>query len=292
MLAILKELELLPIIEINIEHKDTFIYKKGGHVSMKINFVDKNLYNSYSQMTERQKSIEKSQPSNQAVSKKTDTLDISKEAYKTAVSDETMCATSGKDSLGITKGKKENSFVIHFSDSAMVSRAISRGYLTVNGVDIQLSDDLKKQLTEIDKQAQADREAAFYQSTIAHDLAVSKQQSEAWANAYKDLAEAIEIAAKISAGGKVSSSDLKKLMETSPQLYAMAMAAKMMAKSQEKQTETEMTDNEETSKSNDAATKGVSWSDFERKSYETQMSVTIDGTPSVTGIEKGEVILQ
>lgn len=259
---------------------------------MKINAVVKNFYSSYNQMTERQKSMETSQPSSQAVSKKTDTLDISKEAYKTPVSDETMRATSGKDALGITKGEKANSFIIHFSDSAMVSRAISRGYLTVNGVDIQLSDDLKKQLTEIDKQAQADREAAFYQSTIAHDLAVTKQQSEAWANAYEDLAEAIAIAAKISAGGKVSSSDLKKLMETSPQLYAMAMAVKTMAKSQEKQTETEITGNEETSKSN-AATQGVSWSDFERKSYETQMSVTIDdGTPSVTDVEKGEVILQ
>lgn len=291
MLAILTKLELLPITKIDIEHKDTLIYKKGGHVSMKINSVDKNLYNSYSQMTARQKSMEKSQPSNQVVSKKTDTLDISKEAYETAVSDETMSATSGKDSLGITKGEKANSFVIHFSDSAMVSRAISRGYLTVNGVDIPLSDDLKKQLTEIDKQAQADREAAFYQYTMAHDLAVTKQQSESWANAYKDLADAIEIAAKISAGGKVSSSDLKKLMETSPQLYAMAMATKIMAESQEKQTETEITGTEETSKSN-AAAQGVSWSDFERKSYETQMSVTMDGTPSVTGVEKGEVISQ
>ena len=258
---------------------------------MKINSIDKNLYNSYSQMTTRQKVMEKSEPFNPAVSKKTDTLDISKAAYKTAVSDETMSATSGKDSLGITKGQNANSYVIHFSDSAMVSRAVSRGYLTVNGVDIQLSDDLKKQLTEIDNQAQVDREAAFYQYIMAHDLAVSKQQSEAWASAYKDLAEAIEIAGKISAGRKVSSSDLKKLMDTSPQLYAMAMAAKMMAERQEKQTDTGMTDNEETSKS-DTVEQGVSWSDFERKSYETQMSVTMDDTPSVTGVEKKEVILQ
>lgn len=256
---------------------------------MKINAVVKNFYSSSVQMTEKQKSMAKSQPSSQAVSKKTDTLDISKEAYKTPVSDETMSATSGKDSLGITKGEKANSYVIHFSDSAMVSRAISRGYLTVNGVDIQLSDDVKKQLTEIDRQAQADREAAFNQRSLAHNLAVTKQQSEAWANAYKDFAEAIEIAAKISAGGKVSSSDLKKLMETSPQLYAMAMAAKAMAESQERQTET--TGNEETSKSN-AATQGVSWSDFEWKSSETQMHVTLDGTPSITSVEKGEVILE
>lgn len=259
---------------------------------MKISSVVKNFYNSYNQMTESQKSIKKSQPSSQSVSKKTDTLSISKEAYETPGSDETMRATSGKDSLGITKGEKANRFVIHFSDSAMVSRAISRGYLTVNGVDIQLSDDVKKQLAEIDQQAQADREAAFNQRNLAHNLAVSKQQSESWANAYKDLAEAIEIAAKISAGGKVSSSDLKKLMETSTQLYAMAMAAKMMAESQERQErQTETTGNEETGKSN-ATTQGVSWSDFEWKSYEAQMHVTLDGTPSVTSVEKGEFILE
>ncbi len=256
---------------------------------MKINSVLKNFYSSYSQMTDRQKSMDKSQPSSQAVSKKTDTLDISKEAYQAPIHNETMSATSGKDTLGITRGRKANSYVIHFSDSAMVSRAISRGYLTVNGVDLPLSDDMKKQLTEIDRQAQADREAAFNQRSLAHNLAVSKQQSDAWASAYNDLEDAIEIAAKISSGGKVSSSDLKKLMETSPQLYAMAIATKMMDESQERQTKT--TDNEETSNSN-AATKGVSWSDFEWKFSETQMHVTIDDTPSITSIEKGEVIIK
>ena len=62
---------------------------------MKINSVVKIFHKSYSQMTEKQKSMEKSQSSSQVVSQKTDTLDISKEAYKTPVSDETMCATQG-----------------------------------------------------------------------------------------------------------------------------------------------------------------------------------------------------
>lgn len=72
-----------------------------------------------------------------------------------------MSATSGKDTLGITRGDRENTFVIHFSDSAMVSRAVSRGYITVNGVDIKLSDEVKKQLTNVNKQAQTDREKAY-----------------------------------------------------------------------------------------------------------------------------------
>ena len=50
---------------------------------------------------------------------------------------EKITATSGKDVLGITKGDKENSYIVHFSDSAMVSRAVARGYVTVNGADVE-----------------------------------------------------------------------------------------------------------------------------------------------------------
>lgn len=49
---------------------------------------------------------------------------------------EKITATSGKDVLGITKGDKENSCIVHFSDSAMVSRVVARGYVTVNGADV------------------------------------------------------------------------------------------------------------------------------------------------------------
>ena len=50
---------------------------------------------------------------------------------------EKITATSGKDVLCITKGDKENSYIVHFSDSAMVSRAVARGYVTVNGADVE-----------------------------------------------------------------------------------------------------------------------------------------------------------
>ena len=53
---------------------------------------------------------------------------------------------------------------------------------------------------------------------MQHELAVAKQQSEALSKAYGDMSEAFEIAAKISKGGKVSSQEAKKLMETNPGL--------------------------------------------------------------------------
>jgi len=118
--------------------------------------------------------------SNQSISTaKMDSLEISSEAHKLQESPTKMSATSGKDSLEITKGNSENSYVVHFKDSAMVSRAVSRGYITINGKDIQLSDDVKNQLISIDKQAQVKREAAYKEYIMQHDMAVAKQQAEA-----------------------------------------------------------------------------------------------------------------
>ena len=49
----------------------------------------------------------------------------------------------------------------HFSDSAMVSRAVARGYVTVNGKEVELTEDTKQQLLKTDKEASAAREKAY-----------------------------------------------------------------------------------------------------------------------------------
>lgn len=56
---------------------------------------------------------------------------------------------------------KENSYIVHFSDSAMVSRAVARGYVTVNGKKVELTEDTKQQLLKTDKEASAAREKAY-----------------------------------------------------------------------------------------------------------------------------------
>ena len=66
-----------------------------------------------------------------------------------------------QEDLGITKGDKENSYIVHFSDSAMVSRAVARGYVTVNGKEVELTEDTKQQLLKTDKEASAAREKAY-----------------------------------------------------------------------------------------------------------------------------------
>ena len=90
----------------------------------------------------------------QSASSKKDILEISDEAYA-AQRNNQITATSGKDILGASKGDKDNTFIVHFADSAMVHRAVSRGYITVNGINIELSDDIKKKLLETDKKAEA-----------------------------------------------------------------------------------------------------------------------------------------
>lgn len=151
----------------------------------------------------------------QNTSNKKDTVEISDEAY-TALQNDQITATSGKDILGVSNGDRENTFIVHFADSAMVNRAVSRGYITVNGINIQLSEDIKNKLLEIDKKAETDRMSAFNNYVMQHELAVARQQSEAWKKVAKDELDAFEIAAKISSGRPITTGEAQKLLKYDP----------------------------------------------------------------------------
>ena len=211
---------------------------------------------------------------------KIDSVEISDTAYERNAAEERMTATSGKDMLGITKGDKDNSFVIHFSDSAMVSRAVSRGYITVNGMELQLSEETKQQLLKVDEQAKAEREKAYKEYVMQHEMAVAKQQSETLKKAFGNMSDAVAIAARVSNGGKVSSEELRKLMETNPQLYMMAQSTKVMSKQYEN-----------ASKAYGNTQGGVDWAQFEWKTYDTQMKISVEDTIKVEDISKGEIII-
>ena len=79
-----------------------------------------------------------------------DTLQISDEGYRMQKDSQRMSATSGSDTLGISKGTSDNEYVVHFSDSAMVNRAVSRGYITINGKVLELSNETKEALKNVD----------------------------------------------------------------------------------------------------------------------------------------------
>lgn len=254
---------------------------------MNINSVICNRYKSTSKETGG-KALDPFKATNQSVSSKKDLLEISSEAYGIQ-NDKTISAVSGKDILGVTLGDKENVFIIHFSDSAMVDRTVSRGYITVNGEDVELSDEVKKQMIDVDKQAQADRENSYNGYVIRHELAVAKQQSETWKNVYKDLFEAVEIAAKISNGEQVSSQELKKLIQTDPKLYAMAKAAAAMSERKARQNKKESSSADAEEHLSEEKAEGVSWSDFNWNSYETQVRILMGEKPEVISVSEGEV---
>lgn len=224
--------------------------------------------------------------------KRRDTVEISSEAYELQSEETEMTATSGKDVLGITKGGKENTFIIRFSDSAMISRAVSRGYITVNGRDVLLSDEIKAQLMKVDKQAQTDRERAFGEYVLQYNCLVYKQQSEALENEAKRMAQAMAIAARMASGGKVSAEDEEFLMKYNPEMYAVAKSASIMTEQQERQKESKISNDEAASGNASGETgEGDTWSKCDWKSYETNMTVSMGKTPEIQEIAENEIIL-
>lgn len=108
-----------------------------------------------------------------------DVVEISKEA---------------KEILKISNSKtSHNSSSIYFEDSAAVLRAIDRGYVTVDGKNIRLSDEDKKNLLQMDKIAQEKRLSTFYKRHLEHEVAVFKQQNAAWDLYFKQLLYDIDI---------------------------------------------------------------------------------------------------
>lgn len=187
-----------------------------------------------------------------------DTVEISESAYKLNEK-EKMTATSGKDNLGITKGDKDNSFVIHFGDSAMVSRAVSRGYITVNGIKLDLSEEMKQQLLKVDREASKEREKAYNEYVMQHEMAVAKQQSETLKKAFGNIPNSLKILLEIDSDTPKQSGEKKN--------YANAL------------------------KAYENANTGVGWSQFEWKSYDTQMKVFVGESITVESISKGEIIM-
>ena len=171
---------------------------------------------------------------------------------------EKITATSGKDVLGITKGDKENSYIVHFSDSAMVSRAVARGYVTVNGKEVELTEDTKQQLLKTDKEASTAREKAYQDYVMQHEMAVAKQQSEAWRKALDGVPDSLRMLLEIN-----NTENVPEYSEKQKKQYNDAI------------------------KAYDHTGNGVSWSQFEWKTYDMQMTVTFEDSVKVEGISKG-----
>ena len=158
----------------------------------------------------------------------------------------------------ITATSKENSYIVHFSDSAMVSRAVARGYVTVNGADVELTEDTKQQLLKVDKEASAAREKAYQDYVMQYEMAVAKQQSEAWRKALDGVPDSLRMLLEIN-----NTENVPEYSEKQKKQYNDAI------------------------KAYDHTGNGVSWSQFEWKTYDTQMTVTFEDSVKVESISKG-----
>jgi hypothetical protein len=218
-----------------------------------------------------------------------DSVKISSVAYRLQSDDNKLRATSGKDTLNVTKGAQADSFVVHFEDSAAVSRTVERGYIKINGIKVGLTDNVKKQLLETDKQAEAAREKTFMHYTLQYDAAVAKQQADVWKSVGEEQSRAMSTATKISRGKKVTLEDEKQLMQTNPGLYAIVKAAAMLAKHQKKDvaedTSTDVSEKKDEGRQTSEAVPGGS---SDRPQHETQMTISLSsGQPQIQSINEG-----
>lgn len=214
-------------------------------------------------------------------SKGLDTVEISSDGYDMQ---ENLSASSGKDMLGITKGTNPNSFIIHFDNIALAHRAVDRGYITVNGKNIQLSDEVKDKILKTSQEAFEASERATMQYAMQHNAIVARQQAEAWSDEAKRMSKAMEVMSKIASGGKVSDADRKFLAQYKPELYAMAISSEMMAKRKENHDEQQISKvREESKEENSSEDYEKELGELKHEYTETTLEVSFDNDTITVG---------
>lgn len=186
-----------------------------------------------------------------------------------------------------------NRFSVSFANSAMVHRAVEQGYIEINGRQVELSDDVKKQLIATNKQIQDAKQAVSMHNMLLHEAANARQASDAMKEANDKMSRAMTTASRIMHGRKVSPADEKELMEFNKDLYAMAKSAAALAEHRRKRDDKE---DEEISAANDEARareaepKDYSVEETPIPQTEVQMDISFDGeVPQVTAVGVGMI---
>ena len=122
-------------------------------------------------------------------------------------------------------------------------------------MELKLSEETKQQLLKVDEQAKAKREKAYNDYVIQHEMAVAKQQSETWRNAFNNMTDTIDILE-----GFFDTKAMSKQYESALNAYENMQG-------------------------------GVSWSQFEWKTFDTQMKVSFEDVIKIEDISKGEIII-
>ena len=121
-----------------------------------------------------------------------------------------------------------------------------------------MKQDTKRQLLKVDKEASAAREKAYQDYVMQYEMAVAKQQSEAWRKALDGVPDSLRMLLEIN-----NTENVPEYSEKQKKQYNDAI------------------------KAYDHTGNGVSWSQFEWKTYDTQMTVTFEDSVKVESISKG-----
>lgn len=154
-------------------------------------------------------------------------VELSKAAYKMQSREKESDAPLAADKK--ESEKEQDAFAVHFSHSAMASRAASRGYLTVNGVEVSLSVRAREEMLAVSREAKAKREEAHLEYVMHNSTDMAKAKRETLAGAYRDMNDATRISSKLSTGGEITPAERQKLMRINPKLYTLSLATRPSA---------------------------------------------------------------
>ncbi len=227
-------------------------------------------------------------------SNQTDKVEISRAGQEMSQA-EITAAGSGENKAGISftvlRHRDSNRLSVSFDNPAMVSRAVKQGYIEIDGKQVELSDDVKKQLTATNKQLQNAKQAVAMHNMLLHEAANSRRSSDAMKEANDKMSRAMATASRIMHGRKVSPDDEKELMEFNKDLYAMAKSAAALAEHRRKRDDKEddkiSAENDE-ARAREAEPKDYSVEEKPIPRTEVQMDVSFEGdVPQVTAVGAG-----
>ena len=143
-------------------------------------------------------------------------------AYRKNAAAEQVQKTAAQLTAGAAQ-KRRDRFEVSFQD---VINAEKYGFIEVNGNRYTVSGDMATQMRSAYEQITARNQALIARQTAEANARAAKQQTEAAAEQWKKMAQALEIARRISKGGRVPPQDEQFLLEFSQTMY---LTAKMMA---------------------------------------------------------------
>ena len=225
----------------------------------------------------------------------TDKVELSSAGQKISPNSTKNTTAKGKEdtpNISFSMSQRSNGHIsLSFDNSAMVSRAVKQGYVEIDGRQVELSDDVKKQLIATNNKIQDAKEAATMHNMLLHEAANARQTSDAMKKANDKMSRVMTTAARIMHGKKVSPADEKELMEFNKDLYAMAKSAAALAEHHRKQDDKEddkISKENEGARAREAEPKDYSVEETPLPKNEVQMEVSFEGDmPRVTAVGAG-----